>query len=102
MKTIKLLAKNLADSPILDRGAKLWEINQKNAIHLTKLDKLITGVYQILKDYSDDKFPPKYQQRQSTYQNEIDFADRHINDQFTSIKPFVYENPSYYQHFFDF
>jgi protein-L-isoaspartate O-methyltransferase len=64
----------LSRSPLLRRGRELWEKNQKDwNLPLSRWDKLRTGMYLILKDYSEGEFPPTFSDQQQTYQNEINY-----------------------------
>lgn len=68
------LAGALADSPLLARGKRLFEQNQKNwLLPLSKWDKLLCGGYIILKDYAAGRFPPKSGDRLAAYEAEADY-----------------------------
>ena len=64
----------LARSPILRRGRALWEKNSAQwNMPLSKPDKLWIGAYLILRDYASGEFPPKFEDQQQAYQNEINY-----------------------------
>ena len=69
---LRRLCGALAYSPLLRRGRRLWEENQKNVnLPLAKWDKLGTGAYLILSDFSQGAFPPTFNDQQEAYLNEI-------------------------------
>ena len=78
METNKLMVRNhlaswLAESPFLSEGKRLFEANLKDwNMRLSKFQKLQAGTYIILKDYARGAFPPVYNDREKTYQAEID------------------------------
>ena len=62
------LAQKVAESPLLRRGKALWEQNQRNwNLPLSKTEKLLTGTYVILSDYSRGRFPPTFGDQQTVY-----------------------------------
>ena len=64
----------LSSSFLLARGKRLWEANQQHwGMALTKWDKLMTGGYIILKDFSTGRFPPNYDDQAKVHQAEIDY-----------------------------
>ncbi len=66
------LAKRISSSVFLSRGRSLWELNQQNwELPLTKVEKLLVGLYVILEDYSQGKFPPKFDDRKMAHDAEI-------------------------------
>lgn len=69
---LRRLCAALAYSPLLRRGRQKWEENQKNVhLPLAKWDKLWTGAYLILSDFSQGAFPPTFNDQQQAYLNEI-------------------------------
>ena len=69
---LQQLTKNIARSEILQKSHLLWEKNQKNwGLPLSKLDKLLLGIYLILNDYSEGTFPPTFTDQQKAYEAEI-------------------------------
>lgn len=69
------LAGQLASSTLLRRGQQLWRHNQQDwAMPLSRSDKLITGLYLILRDYADGSFLPRMD-RQQAFDAEIRSAD---------------------------
>ncbi|WP_009632514.1 class I SAM-dependent methyltransferase [Synechocystis sp. PCC 7509] len=66
------LAKTLSSSVFLSRGRSLWELNQQNwELPLTKIEKLLVGMYVILEDYSQGKFPPRFDDQKLAHDAEI-------------------------------
>ncbi|MHB1307405.1 MAG: class I SAM-dependent methyltransferase [Limisphaerales bacterium] len=64
----------LASSPIFSRGRGLFAENTRNYfLPLSKLNKLLTGSWLILDDYSKGIFPPQFLDQQKAYQAEKDF-----------------------------
>lgn len=53
-------------------GRTRWLQNQHDySMPLSKLEKVWTGSYLILRDYADGLFPPRFEDQQVAYQNEI-------------------------------
>jgi 2-polyprenyl-3-methyl-5-hydroxy-6-metoxy-1,4-benzoquinol methylase len=70
----KRIAGWLADSWFLSRGRTLFDANRERIDYpLSKLGKLLTGVYIILKDYAEGHFPPRFEDRDKAYKGEIDY-----------------------------
>jgi 2-polyprenyl-3-methyl-5-hydroxy-6-metoxy-1,4-benzoquinol methylase len=73
---IRRISRALAHSPALARGRRLWNSNQTNWQQpLTKVDKLLAGIYIILEDTAKGQFPPTFSDQQKAYDAEI--AYRH-------------------------
>jgi cyclopropane fatty-acyl-phospholipid synthase-like methyltransferase len=71
---LQRLAERLSSSFVFRRSQCLWEANSKQwDLPLSKWDKLLTGIYLILKDYAAGLFPPKFEDQALAYQNEIDW-----------------------------
>jgi SAM-dependent methyltransferase len=71
---LKRLSAQLAESPLLRTGKSLWERNQTDwNLPLSKAQKLAAGLYIILRDHADGRFPPTFQDQQKAYQAEIDY-----------------------------
>ena len=69
MSTItKNIAKVLSESPIFTTARTLYENNMQDWNYpLTKWQKLWVGFYLILSDYSKGRFPPQFDDEQSTF-----------------------------------
>ena len=64
----------LSSSFLFARGRTLFEANSRSwNLPMTKWDKLLAGGYLILKDFSQGRFPPKFDDQAKAYQGEIDF-----------------------------
>ena len=64
-------AKLISNSFLFKKSRKLYELNaQKWDYPLTKWQKLTVGTYMILRDYSNGKFPPKYENETATFEAE--------------------------------
>ena len=62
----------LASSAVFRRERALWETNQQDwELPLTRQQKLVVGVYLILRDYADGAFPPRFECQQQTHAAEI-------------------------------
>lgn len=71
---LQRLSARLAESPLLRAGKRLWERNQADwNLPLGKLGKLQAGLYLILRDHADGRFPPTFLDQQKAYQAEIDY-----------------------------
>jgi 2-polyprenyl-3-methyl-5-hydroxy-6-metoxy-1,4-benzoquinol methylase len=69
---VKQLSAHLVNSSIFERSRLLWQENQKNrSLSLTKLQKFLVGIYLIIHDYSEGKFPPIFADQQKAYDAEI-------------------------------
>ncbi len=69
---MKQLSAYLANSSIFEKSRLLWTENQKNrSLSLTKWQKLVVGIYLIIHDYSEGKFPPIFADQQKAYNAEI-------------------------------
>ena len=61
----------LAGSPLFRRGKMLWDQNSRDwHFPLSKLDKLRSGLWLILHDYSKGIFPPQFLDQQKAYEAE--------------------------------
>jgi SAM-dependent methyltransferase len=66
----------LADSFLMGRGRRLFERNCKEwNLEMSKFDKLLTGGFIILKDFSRGLFPPTFTDQAKTHQAEIDYYE---------------------------
>ncbi len=64
----RTLAGKLARSPFYSRGRRLFEKSRHDwNLPLSKLDKLLAGTYLILEDYSQGRFPPKFEDQAAAY-----------------------------------
>lgn len=64
----------LAGSSLLGRGRDLFALNSQDwALPMSKFQKLQAGVYIILKDHSEGKFPPTFKEKDAAYQGEINY-----------------------------
>jgi len=64
----------LANSPLLRRGKALFAENSRDwNLPLSKSAKLQTGLWLILEDYAKGFFPPKFSNREKTYQAEREY-----------------------------
>ncbi len=62
------LAGRLARSPLLREGRRIWAENEKRwNLPLTKRQKLMAGLYIILADYEQGRFPPVYTDAAQTW-----------------------------------
>jgi 2-polyprenyl-3-methyl-5-hydroxy-6-metoxy-1,4-benzoquinol methylase len=91
----RTLAGRLAHSLFFARGKRLFEQNSRDwNLPLSKFDKLITGCFVILEDYSRGLFPPKFEDQAKAYAGEIAYRtglpgqDRETNRQTELRKPF--------------
>src|ERR671924_2316126 len=67
-------AKVLCSSFLVSKGKKLFDANCQNwQLALSKWDKLLAGGYIILKDFSEGRFPPTFDDQAKAYQAEIDY-----------------------------
>lgn len=70
------IARAITKAPWLRKGGDLWERNQADwHLPLSRLDKLRTGSWLILRDYAEGEFPPEFPDRVTTHEAEI--AARH-------------------------
>jgi 2-polyprenyl-3-methyl-5-hydroxy-6-metoxy-1,4-benzoquinol methylase len=70
----KKLSLLIANSFVLSYGKKLWGENINNwEMPLNKFQKLIIGVYIILLDYGQGKFPPKFMDKELANEYEINY-----------------------------
>lgn len=97
MKLTRSIAGLLARSPLLKRGRKLWDANQRDWNYpLSTADKLVSGLYIILHDYAAGCFPPTFTDQQKAYDAEIVYrfslAGFDAKDYYDASmrKPFVY------------
>lgn len=68
------LAKWAANAVFLRGAARLWEQNQKDYdLPISRFQKLKTGIYILLRDYSEGRFPPRYDDKERTYAAEINY-----------------------------
>jgi cyclopropane fatty-acyl-phospholipid synthase-like methyltransferase len=64
----------LAGSPLLRHGQTLYAENRNNwYLPLSKVDKLKSGLWLILNDYSQGVFPPQFPDQQKAYQDEKNY-----------------------------
>jgi 2-polyprenyl-3-methyl-5-hydroxy-6-metoxy-1,4-benzoquinol methylase len=65
----------LAESIPLRNGRKLWQANATDyRLPLTKFRKLQAGLYIILRDYCDGRFPPRHDRRDDVHGAELAYA----------------------------
>ncbi len=68
------LSKTISQSVFLRRGRELWDRNQERVdLPLSRLEKLQAGLFLILSDYSQGRFPPKFSDQQKAYEAEINY-----------------------------
>jgi 2-polyprenyl-3-methyl-5-hydroxy-6-metoxy-1,4-benzoquinol methylase len=73
---LRTLAGFLANSSLLSEGARIWEENCQNwNLPLTKYQKLVTGLYLIIRDYHNNVFPRNYQNQPQTHNAEIAYSN---------------------------
>lgn len=66
----------LARSFLLSPGRKLFETNKTNYnLPMSKLQKLMCGMYIILLDYADGLFPPTFEDQAKAYEAEVNLRD---------------------------
>jgi len=66
------LARTLTNAPWVRAGRSLWEENRSNwHMPLSRAEKLRCGVYLILHDYAEGKFPPRFPDRERAHEAEI-------------------------------
>ena len=71
---IKRLSKIFSESFLLKQGENLWKMNENNYNYpLSHYEKLIVGLFLILSDYAKDLFPPKFDDWEKAYDNEINY-----------------------------
>jgi 2-polyprenyl-3-methyl-5-hydroxy-6-metoxy-1,4-benzoquinol methylase len=71
---LRYLAGAASRSIIFRSGARLWEKNLADGnLQLTKAQKLITGLYIILRDYQEKRFPPRFDNQNVTYAAELNY-----------------------------
>jgi SAM-dependent methyltransferase len=94
------LARRLADSFLLRRGARLWRANQQDwSLPLSKWDKVLSGAYVILNDYAEGELRLAFPDRGATYAGEVGFrralpgVDLNETAQVEMRKPFWYGRP---------
>src|SRR4051812_12499993 len=86
------LAGALANSFVFARARRTWAANSKDWYYpLSKFDKLFTGGYLILSDYSAEQFPPKFEDREKAYAGEINY--HFALPGFSSSEPFEVNKP---------
>lgn len=70
-RVLQKAAGMLADSPVFRRGKALYAENSRNwNTPLSKADKLWSGIWLILNDYSRGIFPPQFLDQQKAYEAE--------------------------------
>ncbi len=91
----KRIAKALSASGICRRGRELWEKNRIDLeMPLSKWDKVFAGLYLVLSDYADGRFPPRTGSRDEIHGQEINFGfdlpgmDSQSIDRMELSKPF--------------
>jgi 2-polyprenyl-3-methyl-5-hydroxy-6-metoxy-1,4-benzoquinol methylase len=76
INSIQKLAGLLSRSILFSRGRRLYEQNsQRYNLPLSRFDKLWSGSFLILRDYSVGHFPPTFEDQQAAYQAERDFNE---------------------------
>ena len=76
MSLMQRAAGLLAESFLLKKGKLKWAENERDwQLPLSQLEKLLTGGYIILKDYSTGRFPPTFPDQQKAYENEIEIRN---------------------------
>ena len=76
MNFLRRSAGLLADSFLFRKGKTKWAENEKNwNLPLSKVEKVLTGGFIILKDYSTGRFPPTFPDQQRAYDNEIEIRN---------------------------
>lgn len=71
---MRRLAGWLANSRLLRRGKAVYAQNCRDwDMPLSKVDKLLSGAYLILNDYSTGAFPPTFQDQAAAYAAEVNF-----------------------------
>jgi 2-polyprenyl-3-methyl-5-hydroxy-6-metoxy-1,4-benzoquinol methylase len=66
----------IAESFFFNRGKRLYEANSKDwLLSLSKIDKLWAGGFIILKDYSEGRFPPVFEDQARAYAGEVNFCE---------------------------
>ena len=72
----RALAHTLMKAPWLRKGEQLWEQNRSDwHLPLSRVDKLRTGIWLILRDYAEGEFPPRFPDRAQTHEAEIAARD---------------------------
>ncbi|MCY7332480.1 MAG: class I SAM-dependent methyltransferase [Pseudanabaena sp. CAN_BIN31] len=72
--TTREIAKIVSSFPFFDKARELWLKNQqKFHLPLSKTDKLIIGIYLIIKDYSEGLFPPTFDDQKQAYEAEVNY-----------------------------
>jgi len=73
---VKTCAGVMASSFLLSKGRKLFELNsQKWTLPMSKWDKLLAGCYIILKDCSEGRFPPTFDDQAKAQSAEVDYNE---------------------------
>jgi SAM-dependent methyltransferase len=76
INSFQKLAGLLSRSFLFNRGRRLYEQNsQRYNLPLSRIDKLWSGSFLILRDYSSGQFPPTFEDQQAAYQAERDFNE---------------------------
>src|SRR6266496_313823 len=66
----------VSSSFLLSEGRELFELNSRKwTLTLSKWGKLMAGCYIILKDYSEGRFPPTFDDQSKAYQAEVDYNE---------------------------
>jgi 2-polyprenyl-3-methyl-5-hydroxy-6-metoxy-1,4-benzoquinol methylase len=77
MAMLQSLARKIAHGPVLSRGRRLFAENSLNwNLRLSKLDKLATGAFVILDDYSKGLFPPRFEDQAKAYAAEVTYRTK--------------------------
>jgi 2-polyprenyl-3-methyl-5-hydroxy-6-metoxy-1,4-benzoquinol methylase len=93
--TMRSLARWLANSPVMRRGRRLMEENERNwTLALSKTDKLSAGLYLIAAHYSTGRFPPQFGDREAAHEAERQYLcnlpgmDPKASEEGNTRKPF--------------
>ena len=72
---MKTIAKLLSNSFLCEKARKLWQCNKRDWNYpLSKWQKLMVGLYLIVRDYAEGNFPPCYDDEQATFNSEIAYS----------------------------
>lgn len=75
MTIFRKLAGSLAESSLMSTGKRHWLANLADPVQpLSKKQKLLSGVYLILRDYADGIFPPTFEDQRKAYEAEIAYT----------------------------
>src|SRR6266536_1122043 len=66
----------VSSSFLLSKGRTLFELNSRKwGLPMSKWEKLMAGCYIILKDFSEGRFPPTFDDQARAYQAEMDYNE---------------------------